>query len=433
MKRQRENRNENRQVRIYSGKLYKWQQAAVNYLLRFQKKAILTVLSPRQCGKTHLIQMVSLSQCINHKNFRVVIINPTFSNAKRTYKELKKWLRQMPSEIVETANSSDLLIEFTNGSSIQLKSIEQGDGLRGDHCNLLIIDEAAFISVTDAMTLVFPYTNQTQGTIVLISTPTFKDENNLFYKFYKKGQDEQRKPLKERSSLISYIDWTRYDLSAVLPPERKKFYKETMPWNIYANEIEGQFLSEKSDLWDIAPVLRNGILPTDGMFAGLDWASSGTDETVLTIFNKHKQMYQMVRLSPSEHTPTEQIDIILKVLRETGVKKVVYESNSIGTPMADFMKKKAMQLKMKCQFVAFDTNNTSKREIVEHLQLEIQNQTCTLLDDHQLKLEFAMFEMKKTKTGLITYGNRSDNVHDDVVVSVALALSGEGKGSYAVR
>ena len=141
----------------------------------------------------------------------------------------------------------------------------------------------------------------------------------------------------------------------------------------------------------------------------------------------------MVRLSPSEHTPTEQIDIILKVLRETGVKKVVYESNSIGTPMADFIKRKAMQLKMKCQFVAFDTNNTSKREIVEHLQLEIQNQTCTLLDDHQLKLEFAMFEMKKTKTGLITYGNRSDNVHDDIVISTALALSADSKGSYAVR
>lgn len=337
----------------------------------------------------------------------------------------------MPSEIVETANSSDLLIEFTNGSSIQLKSIEQGDGLRGDHCNLLIIDEAAFISVTDAMTLVFPYTNQTQGTIVLISTPTFKDENNLFYKFFKMGQDEQKKPLKERSSLISYIDWTKYDLSEVLPPERKQFYKETMPWNIYLNEIEGQFLTEKSELWDIKPVLRNGILPTKRMFAGLDWATKGNDETVLSVFNENRQMYRLIRLN-RETPPTEQVQIILNAIKDLDIEKVVYETNSIGYPMAEFMKKEATKQKVRCRFIPFETTNDSKRRIIENLQLYIQNQQITLLDDNQLKLEFVHFTVKSTPTGKITYGNDDDRNHDDIVISTALALNGEEKGNYAV-
>jgi len=412
-------------VHIYSGKLYEWQRASAKVLAKFKNDLIYTILSPRQVGKTHFLEMYTLSRCINSRNQRVVIVNPTFSNSKRTYNDFAKWLQQMPPEIVTSANASDLQIKFANNSTIQLKSIEQGNGLRGDHCNTLIIDEAAFIPTTDAMSLLFPYVNATRGNIILISTPTFKDECNLFFKFWQLAHTAGK-------ANIKYADWSKYDTSAVLTPEKKELLKQTMPHNIYCNEILGEFLTEKSDLWDISPILKNGTLPTAKMFGGLDWGASGTDSTVLSVFNENRQMYRLIRLDHNT-PPTEQIKIILATVKELHINTVVYESNSIGFPLADFLKTEAARQRIQCRFVAFNTSNESKRNIVEQMQILIQNQQVSLLDDMQLKLQFTHFEMKSTPSGKITYGNSSDTIHDDIVIATALALTADSRGSYAVK
>ena len=417
-------------VRIYSGKLFAWQTTAVKTLLRFPHNLIYVTLAPRQIGKTFCLEMFSLAKCINtSKPFRVVICNPTFANSKKTYADFETYCSKMPPNVVKSMNGSELQIKFYNGSSIQLKSAEQGNALRGDHCNLLIIDEAAFQDMDTVLSCLFPYVNSTRGCIWMVSTPLFKDESNLFYRFW---QMAEKKEKSESDQKILKCDWRTFDTSAILPPERKELLKQVMPLNIYLNEIEGEFLSAKSEVFgDFYKVLRNGILSTPNMVAGLDWGSKGTDYTVLSVFNQDRQMYSMVRLG-SEKSATEQIDIILNAIKELNVKKCVYEANSIGAPMADFLKKRAVQKGVKCQFVAFDTSNKSKREIIENLQLEVQNQTITLLDDQQLKLQFAQYQMQRTKTGLITYNNSSDNIHDDIVIATALALTAFNKGSYVI-
>lgn len=426
------NREQKETVRIYSGELFPWQITAARTLLKFPKNLVYTILAPRQVGKTHFIEMFSLSKCLNtnkEKPFRVVIVNPTFANSKRCYADFAAFTEKMPEGIVTSANASDLQIKFWNNSTIQLKSLEQSNALRGDHCDLLVLDESAFMDTATALSCLFPYVNSTRGDILLISTPTFADpQSNLFAKFWFKAKEYGNK------GRYQLCDWRKFDTSAILPPETKQMLKETMPWNIYANEILGEFLSEKNELWDFGSVLRNGILPTNNMFAGLDWGSTGTDETVLAVFNEDKQMYDLLRLNGSDHDATERIKLISNYIKEhPQLKKVVYETNSIGAPLADFLKKECMRIGCKCQFIPFDTNNQTKREAIENLQLEIQNQTVTLLDDSQLKLEFSQFEMKKTKTGLITYGNRSDNVHDDIVIASAIALQAARKGNYSLK
>lgn len=421
---------EKNKVRIYSGKLFPWQTTAVKTLLRFPKDLIYVTLAPRQIGKTFSLEMYSLAKCINtSKPFRVVICNPTFANSKKTYADFESFCSKMPANVVKSMNGAELQIKFCNGSSIQLKSCEQGNALRGDHCNLLIIDEAAFQDMDTVLSCLFPYVNSTRGQIWLVSTPLFKSEDNLFYRFWKMAGDKEKTDSNQK---ILRCDWRKFDTSAILPQERKELLKQVMPLNIYLNEIEGEFLTARSEVFgDFSGILRNGILSTPNMYGGLDWGSKGTDYTVLSIFNENRQMYSMVRLN-SEKNSTEQVDILLNAIKENNVKKVVYEANSIGAPMADFLKKRAVQKGVKCQFVAFDTSNKSKREIIENLQLEVQNQTITLLDDQQLKLQFAQYQMQRTKSGLITYNNSSDNIHDDIVIATALALRAITKGSYVI-
>jgi hypothetical protein len=306
---------------------------------------------------------------------------------------------------------------------IKLKSAESRNNLRGDTANLLIFDEGAFIDLNTALEC-FNYTNTTDGNIIIASTPTFEDDNNLFYKYYKAAQDGEEN--------CYMVDFCNYDTSALMPLSRMELYKSTMPFNIYLNEIMGEFLTTKSSLWDFGKVLRNNVLADNDLVCGIDFATgTNNDETSISVFNSQHQMVYLWHFNDKDSTET--INFIINILKTNPIKKCCIETNSLGTVYKDLLKKEIVKNRIRVQLIEMVTTNQTKREYVENMQLEIQNQTCTLLDEHKLKIEFAQFQMKTTPTGLITYGNSSDTYNDDIVVSTALALWCFKKGSLSVR
>lgn len=425
MTKKRNKATDEKEIRIFSGRLFPWQREATGYYLKFHKNLILTIKSRRQCGKSYWVEMLCLNSTINYSNNRAIVVSPTFANGKKMFKEMERFFSVIPPTILKRSSLTDLSFELFNGSTIQFKSIEQGNALRGDKANLLIFDEAAFIDTDEAMALCFPYVNTTNGAIVLVSTPKFKDEKNLFYKFYKKGLEGKKRCMS--------LDWCKFDTSALLSNEQKELLKETMPPQIYLNEIEGEFIEAKSDLWNIEPVLlRQPATPTAKQYGGLDWATgTNNDETVLSVFNEMKQMVALFRWRNTD--PTQQIAEIAEKIKQYNITKLTAEKNSIGDVYLSMLKKEISNRRLNCCVFAFDTTNQSKRQIIEHLQVEINNQTIKLIDDNTLKLQFLMFETKSTPTGKITYGNVSDKYHDDIVISVALCLNNYNKANYVVR
>ena len=106
----------------------------------------------------------------------------------------------------------------------------------------------------------------------------------------------------------------------LLTPEKKEFYKRTLPKNIYLNEIEGQFLSNESELFNLENVLFNGAIPDNNMIMGVDW-SSGTnnDNTAISIFNSSKQMVALHTFNDKDANAT--IQYIINILKEGSIKK----------------------------------------------------------------------------------------------------------------
>ena len=100
--------------------------------------------------------------------------------------------------------------------------------------------------------------------------------------------------------------------------------------------------------------------------------------------------------------------------------------------MLDFLRKQISQNHIRVQIIEFQTSNNSKREIFEQLILEVQNKSITLLDNFQLKNEFMTLVQKRTPSGLVTY-SAIDGYHDDVPMSVSLALYGFSKGNYFIK
>ena len=411
--------------KIHGPKLFKWQADSLKLYQDHPKNSIITISSPRQRGKSMFLQTLVTMECVNHRNYRTYIIVPSYLTARKQFNEMTRSLGAIPG-LLKSKNSQFFDIELTNGSTISFRSILSGDSLRGNTAELLIIDEGSFVDLDTAMTTVFPYTNTTGGDIIIASTPKLPDEEgNLFAKFFFAGM---------RGEPGCYtINWNSYDTSALMPREKMELLRKSMPFNIFSNEIEGLFLSLKSDLWDIEPVLsKTPGIKTRNMSAGIDWgAGTEDDETSISLFNDNNEMTKLIHFN--DKSPVDTVKFIANILEQFGVTRCCLELNSIGQVYFDMLKREVAAKKLRCQLIPFNTTNTSKREIIESLQVLIQNQAITLLDEHYLKLQFASFVMKTTKSGLITYENSSDTVHDDIVMSVALAQHAAKKSGYIIR
>ena len=415
-----------REISVKSPKLYPWQVRVCKLYNRFPRNSFISVLSPRQRGKSFTLKILALMAALNKRNFKVFIVTPTFALAGKAYKELAKTCKQIPY-LVSSANASTYTLEFSNGSSINLKSIEQGDNLRGFTANLVIIDEAAFCNVDVVESCVLPWTNTTSGDVILFSTPRFKTDRDLFYKYYSKGDQDEKKGYYS-------VDWKKWDTSALLPHEKLQQYRESLPWKIFENEIVGNFLDlEGSVFGDFSKVLSPNFNINDkDYYMGVDFGTGdGSDYTSITIFNSLRQMVFIKYFN--DKTPTDSVKEIVKIMKEYKPKVASFEINSIGSIYWDMLVNELKRQGIRPTLNKFTTTNESKRKIIEKLATAIEAGDIQLLDDKELCTEMTVFEMQKTKSGReITY-NAPSGYKDDLILSTCIALNSMTVSHYAIR
>ena len=78
-----------------------------------------------------------------------------------------------------------------------------------------------------------------------------------------------------------------------------------------------------------------------------------------------------------------------------------------------------LRRKIRTSIRRFNTNNQSKRDIIEKLVTAFQKESITIPNDAELIRELQHYAMEKTTKGY-TY-NGADGVNDDYVISLALA------------
>lgn len=207
-------------------------------------------------------------------------LSPTLKQSRKVFKEIKSAIQD--TSICHKVNESVLEIVLCNGSVITFLSAEQKDSLRGYTASgCLVIDECAFIS-DDVINDVLPYIDANKSPLFMISTPFFK--SGAFYEYFTDGQSQT-------NPYIVSFDWSRYDKSDILSPERLEFYRKKMPKNKFLNEYMGEFTELGMGIFgDVREILNNEpeISSTDFVF-GIDWSTGGgSDSTVITIFNTQR-------------------------------------------------------------------------------------------------------------------------------------------------
>lgn len=409
---------------VFGYKPFPYQKAMHDLIDQHPSNSIFCLKAKRQCGKSLLIENELLKNSINYPDQESICISPTYKQGSKIFRDLVRACTGTP--VLTGANGSDLLMTFYNGSTIRILSAESRNNIRGftvTKHGMLCVDECAYVS-DEVFYAALPFVDANQANVLCVSTPLFK--SGFFYELYEQGMGGK--------DGIYVVDVNDYDTSALLSPERLEFYRQTLPPNIFRTEYLGEWMDLNSSVFGNFEPCISRLIPTDtnNCVMGVDWATgSGNDETAISVFNDKQQMVFLSHFNDRDATDT--INAICDVIGRYNPVKCVIELNSIGKVYYDLLVREVRKRRLKTIVVPFTTTNESKRDIIESLQMQMLHRNVQLLDEPTLKLEFAAFELQRTPSGKITYNNSSDTIHDDIVMSVALALSGNTQGSYLVR
>lgn len=352
----------------------------------------------RQQGKSVLAKVLATTWLFQ-KNKVISYITPTLKLAKKIFKDLTSVL---PEELLVTCNASDLVIESVTGSSLWFYSAEQGDKIRGITNNYLIIDEAAFLkNASDLWYSVLSPTIKVKGEkILFISTPN--GTNNLFYELSQKAQNGVKD--------WAYIKRDIYSDSFCSNVEE---IRQSTPDIIFRQEYLCEFIEGATSFFTNYHQCYDNTMIFDWkktLWAGIDWSSTGKDETILTFINTEGQIIQY-KIEGNLDKKYEQLASILNQRKPRGVYA---ETNSIGEVMLNELNKL-----LKKKAVGFNTTNESKTEIIGELAVALERGDLTY-NDLDLDRQLGAFGYSLTKTNKLAFAGVGE--HDDMTMSLAFAL-----------
>jgi len=169
----------------------------INFILHPKQKEVAKsaarfrcLVGGRRFGKSSLALALAIAFCVENKEAKVWIIAPTYQQAKdifwRSSEKIPFWTREFArANYPVKKNDSELLLQFPNGSLLQLKGSDREDTLRGSGLDFVILDEMASMKPNVWKEIIFPSLLDSGGKAMFISTPR---GYNHFYNLFLKGK-----------------------------------------------------------------------------------------------------------------------------------------------------------------------------------------------------------------------------------------------------
>lgn len=361
----------------------------------------------RQSGKTYSLSKLAIILSFDNPSLKVLSVSPSYEQSRIIFDNIVN-TKGIDKLIFRIKNSKPYEITFINGTTIYFRSAERADLIRGGSYDYVICDEFAFFKLGVFNTVIRPTTAAKKNAkIILASTP--KGVYNDFYDMYKLGVADGEDNYQYYE--MHYSDNEHYDMNEVEDARKR------LPKAIFDQEYEAQFIDGGGDVFE--NILEASILIkyknpelNDRYYAGLDWGRVG-DSSVLTILNKNRDVVLIKEFSGDWNKQLNDMGLILKQY-----KPILYaESNGIGDPLIAQMRPIYSNVK------EFITSNSSKKDAIEQLKMDIINKTIQLptVDlNSKLHKELSNYTFSISRTGLITYHHRPGE-HDDYVDSLMIA------------
>ncbi len=390
--------------------LHEGQEAVYNDPHRY-----IVLITGRQWGKSRLATRAGAGYSLTHDNSNGMIVAPYADQAHKDFEDILKFI---PSNYVQQISARWLTITLKNGSTINMKSAENLDGLRGFTLDWVIIDEAAYCS-EEVWKILQPELAVRKGRAWIISSPWTK---GWLFDLYRM---EDLDPKRYKSFHFISTDSPYYD------QEEAESYRQTHTELEYRTEILAEFLEGGSVFPNLEKVMvstPSEPLPDHQYIAGGDIASAN-DFTVIKIFDvADRREVHHVRLGDRTWASIK-TSLYMTCMKYNNAMLFI-DQTGVGAPVVEDLRSmtKAYEgapVQGYLNVVPFQFTSKSKPELMSNYLLAMDNMSIRLLNDQTTKKEHESLEMKKSEsaTGYIRYAAPKGR-HDDCVMAAALAVWG---------
>lgn len=352
----------------------------------------------RRWGKTIMSGTVALAAAA-HGN-KVAWVAPTYKQTR----PLWRWAVTANAS-VGTVAKTERMIDYGRGF-LGVYTADNADSMRGESFNLVIVDEAAKVAAEVWTDVIQPTLADFDGQAILISTPHGR---NWFWQEWQRG----------RNGATGYAAFTAPSSANPNPNIKRaaELARERVSERTYRQEWLAEFVEDGGGVFRFVreratatPLQRPE--PNHTYVAGLDWALSH-DYTVLTVFDAtDKREVFKDRFNGVEYKM--QRERIAATCERFNISAILAEENAMGKPNNDELRRMGLPVR------DFTTTNATKCEIIESLAAAFEQNALRILPDGVCMAELESYESKRTASGAVQY-NAPDGMHDDTVMSLALA------------
>ena len=201
-------------------KLYETQQKMVAAIRASAKKKFV-INASRRLGKSYALCVLALEQALQNPHQQIKFAAPSQKMARKIIMPLmRQILENAPQHLKPKFTSFDGVFEFANGSEIHIAGTElaQIDNLRGQSCDLGLIDEAGFCSDLEYVieSVLMPQTLTRPGSkIILASTPPVTPDHPFVSRYMANAIADN-----------AYAKYTIYDNNLLTPEQIAEYMEE---------------------------------------------------------------------------------------------------------------------------------------------------------------------------------------------------------------
>ena len=364
----------------------------------------------RRWGKTRL----GVNECIDvaTKGGRAWWVAPSYKTSEVGWRPL----RRMGGKIGAEVRRVDRMINLPGGGSVQVRSADDPDSLRGEGLDFVVLDENAFMKEEAWIEALRPALSDRQGKALFISTPK---GHNWFWRLYQRGNNGDG-------------EWTSFHFptssNPYIPAEEIEAAKRSLPERIYNQEYLAVFLDDAGGVFRRvmeATTAAEQIEPSPDhqYIAGVDVASMVDFTVVIVMDVTTGEMAFMDRFNRVDYSVLE--DRLEAIYNRFSLDTMTIEDNSIGKGVVDHLYNRGLTIN------TFTTTNSTKHAAITALQSAFEHSRIKIINDPVLVGELQAFEAKRNNSGTFTY-SAPEGLHDDCVMALAIAWHGLDGGVWDV-
>ena len=299
---------------------------------------------------------------------------------------------------------TERLVTVPNGGSVQVRSADEPDSLRGEGLDYCVMDECAFMSERAWSESIRPSLSDRGGTALFISTPKGR---NWFWRLHQRGQDDGG-------------DWKAFSFPTSdnphIPADEIEAARHDLPERIFAQEYGAQFLEDGGGVFRrVLDAVNGDSVPDSGQYViGCDWGRTN-DATVFCVVEINSGcVVELDRMVKTDYQT--QVSRLHALWGRYPGAEIIAETNAMGGPIVEALQNAGLPV------TPFNTTNQSKQQIIDGLALAFERGDIHIPRDPTLIGELQAYESKRLHSGAMRY-SAPEGMHDDTVMALALAWS----------